>query len=324
MAYKSSELHITLYFNLKNTDYNCRCKQNFYFTSNSGGGAITCQECPANFIQSLDGYNCVSCDATCQNCAALGGYRRDLDDTGRYFTLPNGDLQSRCILCDNATSLLYQDKCRSCKPQSFIETVATTNLTQTTCSGATLISGGVLFFESFTEKEPDIFSVKFGENSFVSWWSNTYLVANYRQCVPACATSATTCTRNVTACQVLANICVMNLYVQIALTDGGTDACLAFNEIILASNNNVWSAKMPWLSYTETLSVYKTVYLSAPLSIILRFADKCDSNTMSFYSADYSVNGNLVSYGAIEVNFMILKFWKGLGIFPSVDILCLC
>lgn len=94
--------------------YNCRCNEGYYFLMNSGGGSVECAKCPTGFIQSLDGYNCVFCDASCQNCAANGGYRKDLDENGNYFT--NGlVLISKCIICNKASSDLNNNQCRSCK-----------------------------------------------------------------------------------------------------------------------------------------------------------------------------------------------------------------
>ncbi len=227
-----------------------------------------------------------------------------MNDQGEYYTTSQGDLQSKCILCNSQNSLLYQDKCISCKPLSFLQSVNNIDLTKTACSEALLTSGGVLFYEKpvSDEKIPNVFSVKFGVNSFVSWWSNTYLVANYRLCAPACDKSSA-CVRNATACQVLANTCVMNLYNQISFPNAGVDACSAFKEIVKTSANTAWDVKMPWLNYEETLGIYKTVYLSdQSKSINLKFADKCDSSSMSFYTARYSLNGKLLEFGPIEVS----------------------
>lgn len=98
--------------------YNCRCKEDYYFLANSGGGSVECAKCPVGYVQSLDGYNCVLCDNACQNCAANGGYRKDLDENGNYFT-DGFSLISKCIICNPATSDLNNNQCISCKFESL-------------------------------------------------------------------------------------------------------------------------------------------------------------------------------------------------------------
>ena len=69
---------------------------------------------------------------------------------------------------------------------------------------------------------------------------------------------------------------------------------------------------MPWLEYRDSLSVYKTSYEASSNTlpggyINLKFADKCETDTMSFYSAEYSLSGVFLGFEPLDV--IIFEFF---------------
>jgi hypothetical protein len=286
--------------------YNCKCQNDYYYTLNNGGGSINCARCPTGYIQSLDGYNCVLCDIDCLNCAANNGFRQDMDQQGNYFVSPidGVSLVSKCIKCSVDTSVQSNNKCTSCKPFTFSQ-LATTNITSETCSPTNkLNSGGLLFLDNLanTNNDPNEYKVQFGTDEYLSWYYTTYLLSVYRACLPDC--SVQPCRRNATACQTLGNMCVLNLYNN--YFPKGIEACAAFDSI---DERNLWATNMPWLKYgtTESLKVYQTTYLASasilPSGLInLKFTEKCNSASMNFYAAEYSLKGALKSFEQFDVS----------------------
>lgn len=269
---------------------------------NSGGGSVTCVLCPEGFIQSLDGFNCVACDDDCKNCAQNGGYRTDSNPDGSPIKVGT-NLVSRCIRCDKASSLPSVTECVSCKPIIFAESA---NVTATTCDAVSTQIGGLLFVDTTaSNQEPSYFSVAFGaETNIFSWYSTQYLLAAYRTC-------RLLAKRNVTACQLLGNICVLNLYNYLS---NSVDACRAFDSILAtnggsttAINAGIWSDNMPWLNYVESYNSYLLNYDSAGTNdassrfIKLTFDNKCNTQVLGFYGAQYALSGELLRFGLVDI-----------------------
>lgn len=202
-----------------------------------------CQECPANQIQSSDGYSCVACDTSCQNC---GGYKTDIDQYG----VP---LQTySCITCQATTSILQNNnKCTSCKPFIFVES-DTVSINTVACNQQFIQSAGILILNdgSISETSYD-FTVYFGSDSFTSAYFSANLVGAYLTCQKSNR-------RNVTSCQALGNLCVLKLYAN-AGANTNLDACNLFQKLV-ASSNQIWGPNLPWLIYQQTLTVYKSSY----------------------------------------------------------------
>ena len=285
----------------------------YYFSFNSGGGSISCAPCDTGLVQSLDGYTCVVCDATCQNCASNGGYRQDLDNNGNYFLTANGQPTSKCFICNSQSSSLNGNACVSCKPSVFTSQ-PTTSLSTATCN-TNQLSGGVFILDGLTTNvdDPVIFTVVFGNDaSITSWLFSNYLLSVYRTCKPSCVSNqATPCLRNVTACQSLANLCVLNMY-NVVLKNF-VDACTAFSSIqypiVLSTTvTTTWGFDLPWLTYQETLSAYKSSYATYGANLNAQFLNlnlnnnKCNPTGLSFYAARYALNGSLLSADSFDMS----------------------
>jgi hypothetical protein len=296
---------------------------------NNGGGSVTCAACPSGFIQSLDGFNCVSCDATCKDCAKFGGYRTDFDDNGNYFVDTDGSLKSKCVPCDKKNSISTGSSCASCKPLIFIED-DNVNITSLTCDNTFETSSGILIYKGSSTQDPNVFNVVFGSDSSIfSYYFSQNLKGNYRTC-------KTFNKRNSTACQSLGNLCVLNLYTYISSTN--IDACRAFSSIpktaislsnnLISEENILYGVNMPWLYYSQNLGAYKSVYDSSGTNdpnnkyINLKFTNKCEPSYFSFYASEYRLNGSLIRYDAIDIsrfqlcNFLTTSYFKASQVSP--------
>lgn len=117
------------------------------------------------------------------------------------------------------------------KPRTFAQLVST-NLTALSCEAAVITTGGMLIMDkqTNTQNDPNSYVVKFGsDGSLASWYMQKYLLSVYLTCQPPCQRN-TACRRNVTACQTLGNLCVLNLYNDV--TQNGNEACRSFLELL--------------------------------------------------------------------------------------------
>ena len=286
--------------------YNCKCIQSFYFTVNNGGGSINCVACPTGLIQTLDGFDCIVCDQTCQDCSKNGGYRVDLNDDGSPY-LVNGIRTSQCIDCDLTNSVFTGTSCSSCKPLIFIDNTTPTinSLKCTNPANPFIVNDGLLIYPTTqtTNTDPNYFNVLFGtDNSVISNYFSNNLLGTYRTCKYSNS-------RNSTACQALGNMCVLSMYITSSLTSN-YDACKVFTIIQNSGSpfNLLYGQSMPWLFYTNNFNGVRDDYVKSgtgdPNSpyIILQFDNKCASSYLSFYAAQYRLNGTLMKYESIDIS----------------------
>lgn len=219
------------------------CTSSYYVVSNYGGGQITCSACATGQIQSVDGYSCVTCNSACQSCSLSTSYRADTDQYGNQLSAG-----STCITCQATSSILLNNQCSSCRPFIFMQSTSdSTNCNQQfTSSAGFLITGTVTSYD---------YTVQFGSDSFTSAYFTSNLQGFYLTCSNANR-------RNVTSCQALANLCVLKLYSS-GSANTNTDACTLFNNLVTPTTQQTlafWPDNLPWLSYPQTLTVYKSSY----------------------------------------------------------------
>ena len=147
------------------------------------------------------------------------------------------------------------------------------------------------------------FSANFDSDIFSSWYFSQYLIPVYRTCQRYSK-------RNVTACQALGNMCVLNLYNAYSQNAGQLDACTAFNSVVkspnAAVNSVVWGDYMPWLFYTQSFSAYANSYSLAGINgngqyLTITYDAKCSSSALGFYAAKYELGGKFISFGELNV-----------------------
>ena len=271
---------------------------------NNGGGSVTCVPCPSGFIQSLDGFSCVSCENSCKNCnsgAIQNSFLTDYELDGNYLTDSNGFHVRKCVTCDPKNSVLNGGKCTSCRPLLFTQSNLV-NITSIECNQVNAITlGGLIFIEKDFANEPNNFNFMFDSNVDVSWYLNEYLRASYRTCKISNR-------RNITACQNLANMCVLNMYtnppnVQNQLVIS-IDACAAYDEIYLKQNQSD-QIRVPTIKYSNTYEKYKQEYLNEGINseyISIKFDNNCQANQLQLYAAEYELNGKFINLGKLDLS----------------------
>ncbi|XP_047698702.1 meckelin isoform X2 [Prionailurus viverrinus] len=272
----------------------CVCLPGFQMISNNGGPDIICKKCPENMKGvTEDGWNCISCPGglTAEGkCHCPTGHvlvERDV----------NGTLlsQATCKLCDeNENSFTVANalgnRCVRCEP-TFVNTNRSC-----VCSEPNILTGGLCFSSTVNFPSRVISSARYGElgMSFTSEWFAKYLQSS----AAACWVYA-----NLTSCQALGNMCVMNMNSYDSVT---FDACRLFQFIFentglrTVHSISFWRRNLPWLFYGDQLGLAPQVLSTIPLPTNFSFKGENQNRKLKFIAASYDVRGNFLKWQTLE------------------------
>ncbi|XP_067651968.1 meckelin-like [Haliotis asinina] len=222
----------------------CECNPGFRYTQNFGGTKVTCQACPADQVTSSDGWECVTCPTsasatrTCPSCASSTRPQvqvgRGVD--GNWVAAPNSRV---CRNCGNNTSLNDAgDRCVRCNKILGIRS----ELSTCVCDAATNEANGYCFksTDSIPNDDPTLYNIPLEAGGSVK---SKYFEENLRAAKVLCESYS-----NVTACQQLANMCVLLLYDRGSSRTGSEQACTLLENIPVDSTVN---PVVPTLYYTD-------------------------------------------------------------------------
>ncbi|XP_021118294.1 meckelin isoform X3 [Heterocephalus glaber] len=272
----------------------CVCLPGFQMISNNGGPAIICKKCPENMNGvTEDGWNCISCPSglTAEGkCHCPAGHilvERDV----------NGSLlsQATCELCDGnensfTTASALGNTCVRCEP-TFINASRSCE-----CSEPNILTGGLCFSSSGSFPPRVISAARQGEPgmSFISEWFAKYL----QSAAAACWVYA-----NLTSCQALGNMCVMNMNSY----DSALDACRLFQFIFentagLSTVHSIsfWRQNLPWLFYGDQSGLAPQILNSRPLPTNFSFKRQSQNTELKFVAASYDIRGNFLKWQTLE------------------------
>uniref|UniRef100_G1QRM1 Transmembrane protein 67 n=1 Tax=Nomascus leucogenys TaxID=61853 RepID=G1QRM1_NOMLE len=273
----------------------CVCLPGFQMISNNGGPAIICKKCPKNMKGvTEDGWNCISCPSglTAEGkCHCPTGHilvERDV----------NGTLlsQATCELCDgNENSFTVAnalgDRCVRCEP-TFVNTSRSC-----ACSEPNILTGGLCFSSTGNFPLRRISTARYGDvgMSLTSEWFAKYLQSS----AAACWVYA-----NLTSCQALGNMCVMNMNSYDFAT---FDACRLFQFIFentagLSTVHSIsfWRQNLPWLFYGDHLGLAPQVLSSTSLPTNFSFKGENQNTKLKFVAASYDIRGNFLKWQTLE------------------------
>ena len=267
----------------------CICRTGFKLAEEKGGPDTICENCNdggfVNYTNSFDGTFCVRCPdsigfniktGTCNACPE-NSIATDRGQNGKK-------LSSRmCVSCVEDTSPSIEGThsgiCKRC-PSHFFDK----NRTECSCIGANReMSGGVCFEDtSLIPENQNMFKVKYGDKEATSY----FFRRNLRAAQALCKEKS-----NLTACQLLGNLCVMLVY------NKNLDACKEYSKLVTAKasvatvrQNTDWPTVMPWLFYST----------NDPEAAVLNTNDiksKFQANgELKFVVAVYTPNGSFVGY----------------------------
>uniref|UniRef100_A0AC11DEV3 Transmembrane protein 67 n=1 Tax=Ovis aries TaxID=9940 RepID=A0AC11DEV3_SHEEP len=273
----------------------CVCSPGFQMISNNGGRDITCKKCPEHMKGvTEDGWNCISCPG------GLTAEGKCHCPTGHILVERNvnGTLlsQATCELCDESENSFtvanaLGNRCVRCEP-TFINTSRSC-----ACSEPNILTGGLCFSSTGNFPLRMISAARYGELgiSFTSAWFAKYLQSSAAACWVY---------GNLTSCQAVGNMCVMNMNYY----DSSTfDACGLFqvifeNTAALGTVHSVsfWRQNLPWLFYGDQLGLAPQILSTTPLPTNFSFKGENQNTKLKFVAASYDVRGNFLKWQTLE------------------------
>uniref|UniRef100_A0A672G4C2 Transmembrane protein 67 n=1 Tax=Salarias fasciatus TaxID=181472 RepID=A0A672G4C2_SALFA len=269
------------------TGLSCVC-QNGYQTLTTDKVSIDCQQCPTDKPGvTKDGFGCIRCpgslsdDGKCQ--CPDGNVLVERDINGTFLD------EARCEACIGASPAFSVpsssgNRCERCQA-SFIDTSCMCNSPHILAGGLCIPPGSLP-----TNVNP---SVNFAQLKFsvLSAW----FVENLYSSSAACLTFS-----NLTACQALGNMCVMNMH---SFSSVSTDACGLFNTIFrsraaLSSTQDIsyWRATLPWLYYGDEPGLASRVLQTEPVPIRFSFRGEKKNTDITLLAAVYNVRGEFLRW----------------------------
>uniref|UniRef100_A0A8D1DXK5 Transmembrane protein 67 n=1 Tax=Sus scrofa TaxID=9823 RepID=A0A8D1DXK5_PIG len=273
----------------------CVCLPGFQMISNNGGPDIICKKCPESMKGvTEDGWNCISCpdgltaEGKCH--CPTGHILVERDVNGTLLS------QATCKLCDDSENSFtvanaLGTRCVRCEP-TFINTSRSC-----ACSEPNILTGGLCFSSTGNFPPHMISTARYGElgKSSTSEWFAKYLQSS----AAACWVYA-----NLTSCQALGNMCVMNMNSYHFAT---FDACQLFQFIFentaglhTVHSISFWRQNLPWLFFGDQLGLAPQVLSTIPLPTNFSFKGENQNTKLKFVAASYDVRGNFLKWQTLE------------------------
>ncbi|XP_041104732.1 meckelin-like isoform X2 [Polyodon spathula] len=272
----------------------CVCQVGHRMVFNNGG-AITCQKCPSDSKPGVtqDGFGCIRCP---------GG----LNTEGKCQCPPGSILVERnrngmlldegiCEACNGfepsfAVPNLFGDRCVRCQ-ETYINT---TN--SCTCGQTNIPAGGLCFPQN--NLPTTVVSVVNYAQLAISVQS-VWFAQNVQAVAAACLMYS-----NLTACQALGNMCVMNLN---SLSSVNNDACGLFNTVYRSTAAlgsvqmiSFWRANLPWLYYGDQAGLASRILSAEPFPTSFSFKGTAQNTNIQFTAAVYNTKGDFLKWQNVK------------------------
>ncbi|XP_035678875.1 meckelin-like [Branchiostoma floridae] len=289
--------------------FSCACQSGFELTADIGSSQVTCAACAAPTpVTSADGWACVSC-----------GTGTSLDPvTGRCTPCPAGQIaverttngtqtsQHDCVACEGDTvPNAAGDRCVRCH-QSFIDVSGSC-----TCPDPNQVHGGICFTDAQIGVSQNL-DFTWDSDTKLSYYIEEYLLAASLGCTPA--TGATDAQRNLTACQLLGNLCVLRLYNRQNDGTNQEDGCTLLQALSDDNNDNVgtvqdWKVAMPWLYYNHLLNDVSEILSDTEITTKFTFTAASQSSKLDLVVAAYSLNGDFLGIQDVTGGLLQVGQW---------------
>ncbi|XP_054637503.1 meckelin-like isoform X1 [Dunckerocampus dactyliophorus] len=265
----------------------CICKSGFR-TVTTEQTSIACESCPGDKpAVTKDGFGCIRCPGSLTDkgqCQCPAGYILvERDVSGNILD------EAICEMCNGNGSAFSVpnssgDRCERCQP-SFIKSSCV-------CNSPSVLVGGLCLPPSIlpTNVNPSVSFAQLKVSVLSAWF-----VKNLYSSAAACLSFS-----NLTACQALGNMCVMNMH---SFSGMSTDACGLFNAIFrsqAASSStqdiSYWRLNLPWLYYGDEPGLASRVLQTEPVPVSFIFRGRNKNIDIKLLAAVYNVRGEFLRW----------------------------
>uniref|UniRef100_A0A3B3XH50 Transmembrane protein 67 n=1 Tax=Poecilia mexicana TaxID=48701 RepID=A0A3B3XH50_9TELE len=247
--------------------------------------SISCEQCPTDRpAVTQDGFGCIRCPrslSTDGKCQCQSGYILERDINGN----PLND--ARCEACNNNSPALsvsnINGDCERC--------TSTFTNTSCVCPAPNVQEGGLCFPSRILSTNPNP-SVNYAQLKFSI--QSAWFVENLYSSTAACLTYS-----NLTACQALGNMCVLNMH---SFASSSTDACGLFNTVYrskaaLSSVQEIaYRVNLPWLFYGDEPGLASRVLQTDPVPTVFSFRGRNQNTNIQLLAAVYNVRGEFLRW----------------------------
>ncbi|KAG8133783.1 hypothetical protein E2320_011559 [Naja naja] len=252
----------------------CDCLPGFKKVFDKGGTSIMCEKCPETLSGvTQDGWDCI----TCPSGLTLEGKCICANNEILVERNINGSLlkAALCVQCDGkeqsfSIANTLNNMCKRCQP-TFISVNKSCS-----CSEPNILTGGLCFTSTGNFPPKGITTVRFGKLLY----------------------------SNLTSCQALGNMCVMNMN---SLSSATPDACGLFqyvfaNTVGLGTVHSIsfWRQSLPWLFYGDQPGLASQILDGTEFPTSFTFKEKDEEVKLNFIAASYDATGNFLKWQHLE------------------------
>ncbi|NXO00768.1 MKS3 protein, partial [Rhinopomastus cyanomelas] len=272
----------------------CVCQPGYRMVSNNDGSSVICEKCPENMSGvTQDGWNCIICP-------------KGLTSEGKCKCLNNEILVERsmdgvllnealCVRCNGSeqsfsASDVTGSRCVRCE-QTFINVSKSCD-----CSSPNILTGGLCFSASENLPPKGVATVRFGQLGITL--TSAWFLKNLQSSAAACWLYS-----NLTACQALGNMCVMNMN----SLSSSTDACGLFHYIYvntaqlgIVHSVAFWRHTLPWLYYGDHPGLASQVLEANHFPTVFTFKETDKDLKLQFLAASFDAAGNFLKWQSLE------------------------
>ncbi|NWU61460.1 MKS3 protein, partial [Pterocles burchelli] len=241
-----------------------------------------------------DGWNCI----TCPKGLTLDGKCKCLSNEILVERSTDGILlnEALCVQC-NGTEQSFSasdpsgSRCVRCE-QTFINVSKSCD-----CSSPNILTGGLCFSAGASLPPKGVATVRFGQLGLTL--TSAWFLKNLESSASACWLYS-----NLTACQALGNMCVMNMN---SLSPSSTDACGLFQYIYVSTARlgtvhsiPYWRHNLPWLYYGDQPGLASRVLEADNFPTIFSFKGTVEDVKLQFIAASFDAAGNFLKWQSLE------------------------
>ncbi|XP_059719660.1 meckelin isoform X2 [Haemorhous mexicanus] len=273
----------------------CECEPGYRMVSTNGGFSVTCEKCPENMSGvTQDGWNCITCpkgltskgNCKCPNNEIL--VERSVDGVLLDEAL--------CIRCNGSEpSFSASDapgsRCVRCE-KTFIQVSKSCD-----CNSPNILTGGLCFLAHEGLPPKGVAAVRFAQLGITL--ASAWFLKNLQSSAFACWLYS-----NLTACQALGNMCVMNMN---SLSSSSTDACGLFQYIFVNTARvgvihsiPYWRHNLPWLYYGDQPGLASQVLEKNHFPTTFTFKGADADVKLKFIAASFDAAGNFLKWQSLE------------------------